>query len=223
MFQLHHMTISDDLIILYTMVCSMSTSGVYIWDYFLGEIMENATISLRRKNIGTNIKNIRLSLGLTLVEMSELFDPPASSSIVSKWERGATIPSPARLKKLAELSKTTVDSILTPATDELFLAQLNTIHEYYDMHKDDFEQDLSNFYLLKNLIIKYLSAGISKNQKAIVSLEEFFYLLDILLSKEYYAQFSKNPKKTYRKGKDELISILDDIFANHLGEITEKD
>ncbi|WP_162859598.1 hypothetical protein [Listeria goaensis] len=109
---------------------------------------------------------------MTLEQFGELFDPVASSNIVSKRERGVSIPSPSRIKKLAELSEKSVDDILTPRTDELFLGQLHAIENYYTEHREDFEQDLSNFYLIKNH--KFLNAGMVKDRKVITRIEDLF-------------------------------------------------
>ncbi|MEW4237176.1 helix-turn-helix domain-containing protein [Bacillus thuringiensis] len=51
---------------------------------------------------GKEIKEIRLSLGLTLEEFGEKIDG-ANKSIVSKWERDETKPSPRRLKIINEI------------------------------------------------------------------------------------------------------------------------
>ena len=184
--------------------------------------MENIDISLRKKSIGKNIKNIRLSMGLTLDEFGGRFVPTASSSIVSKWERGVSTPSPARLKKLAELANTTVDVILTSTTDKMFLEQLNDIQEYYTVNQDKFEQDLSNFYLFKRLALKYLSAGMCENREVVSSIEDLFHTLDTLLTESYYTDFSKNQKNSYEEMKKILNSVLDDIYEKHMGDIAEK-
>ncbi|EOV9525607.1 TPA: helix-turn-helix domain-containing protein [Bacillus cytotoxicus] len=51
---------------------------------------------------GKEIKEIRLSLGLTLEAFGEKIDG-ANKSIVSKWERDETKPSPRRLKIINEM------------------------------------------------------------------------------------------------------------------------
>ena len=62
--------------------------------------------------VGNRIKNIRLSLGLTMEEFGKLFDEPAAQSIISRWEVGKSVPSANRLKKIAELGDTTVQELL---------------------------------------------------------------------------------------------------------------
>ena len=64
------------------------------------------------KEIGYSIKLIRKQLGLTMEEFGELFDPPASQSIVSRWESGISIPNNRRLKRIADLGNVTVADLI---------------------------------------------------------------------------------------------------------------
>lgn len=57
-----------------------------------------------KKMSGNEIKKIRLSLGLTMKEFGKKFDPPASDSIVSRWERGVSLPSSRRMKVISEMN-----------------------------------------------------------------------------------------------------------------------
>ena len=62
--------------------------------------------------VGNRIKNIRLSLSLTMEEFGKLFDEPAAQSIISRWEVGKSVPNANRLKKIAELGDMTVQELL---------------------------------------------------------------------------------------------------------------
>ncbi len=62
--------------------------------------------------VGNRIKNIRLSLGLSMEEFGKLFDVAALKSNVSGWELGKHLPNANRLKKIAELGNTTIDELL---------------------------------------------------------------------------------------------------------------
>lgn len=57
-----------------------------------------------KKMSGNEIKKIRLSLGLTMKEFGKKFEPPASDSIVSRWERGVSLPSSRRMKVISEMN-----------------------------------------------------------------------------------------------------------------------
>jgi transcriptional regulator with XRE-family HTH domain len=67
---------------------------------------------MENNSIGKKIKNIRLSLGMTAEEFGKMFTPPAAKSIVSRWEKGKSLPNPKRTKKIAELGNTTVEDLL---------------------------------------------------------------------------------------------------------------
>ena len=64
------------------------------------------------KEIGYKIKLIRKQLGLTMEEFGKKFDPHATKSNVSKWEKGACIPNNRRLKEIAKLGNTTVADLI---------------------------------------------------------------------------------------------------------------
>lgn len=72
---------------------------------------------------GEKIKEIRLSLGMTLEEFGKLLN--AGKSNVRKWEIGASLPNPERIKNIAKLGGMTVEQLLYEnplakfSTDEL--------------------------------------------------------------------------------------------------------
>ena len=63
------------------------------------------------KTTGERIKDIRLELGETLEEFGKRFDPPANRSLVSGWENGRYLPSPERLKVIAEVGGLSVEQL----------------------------------------------------------------------------------------------------------------
>lgn len=66
----------------------------------------------QKKQVGERIKKIRTSLGLTMSEFGKKFDPPASDSIVSRWESGKSLPNNERLKQITEFSKVSMAFLL---------------------------------------------------------------------------------------------------------------
>lgn len=64
------------------------------------------------KMIGKRIRKIRTTLGMTMKEFGLIFDPPASDSLVSRWERGINAPNRERMKKIAEHGNVTVDHLI---------------------------------------------------------------------------------------------------------------
>lgn len=57
---------------------------------------------LNKEEIGQRIKALRTQNGLTMEQFGEIFEPPASKSIVSRWEKGKSIPSNERIQKIAD-------------------------------------------------------------------------------------------------------------------------
>lgn len=64
------------------------------------------------KEIGYSIKLIRKQLGLTMEEFGKKFDPVASQSIVSRWEKGVSVPNNQRMKRISELGGVTVADLI---------------------------------------------------------------------------------------------------------------
>lgn len=67
---------------------------------------------MRGGRTGERIRSLRTSRGMTLEQFGELFDPPASKSIVSRWEAGKSIPSNERLKNLSDKFKISTNYLL---------------------------------------------------------------------------------------------------------------
>lgn len=65
-----------------------------------------------KKEIGSRIRIIRNELGLTMDEFGKLFSPAASDSIVSRWERGVSVPSKDRLSRISELGNVSMPYLL---------------------------------------------------------------------------------------------------------------
>lgn len=74
--------------------------------------MENTKTELDKIEVGKKIKEIRLSRGETAEVFGKYFDPPANRGLVSGWENGRYLPSPERLKVIAELGKISVIDLI---------------------------------------------------------------------------------------------------------------
>ncbi|MBO0456323.1 helix-turn-helix domain-containing protein [Enterococcus hulanensis] len=68
---------------------------------------------MNQQVIGLRIKQIRISLGKTLKEFGMEFSPSADKSNISKWESGKSLPSPSRLKRIAEMGNMQVADLLS--------------------------------------------------------------------------------------------------------------
>ncbi|MHC5269287.1 helix-turn-helix domain-containing protein [Enterococcus sp. LJL98] len=75
-------------------------------------------MKMNKKGVAKRILDIRLSLGKNTREFGELFDPPASDSIVSRWESGKSLPNASRLTQLAGIAHITVPELLYGSLEE---------------------------------------------------------------------------------------------------------
>lgn len=73
-------------------------------------MVENASESLLPKRLGSNIADRRKSLGWTQAMLAEQMGMEPES--ISRFERGATLPSLSTLEQLATILKTTIADLL---------------------------------------------------------------------------------------------------------------
>ena len=73
-----------------------------------GGNMENNEIN--KIEIGQRINTIRLTKGMTLEEFGKIFG--ATKGNVLKWEKGQSLPNPERLKTIAKIADTSVNTLL---------------------------------------------------------------------------------------------------------------
>src|SRR5699024_3121225 len=101
-----------------------------------------------KNKIASRIRIIRKDLGLTMKEFGRKFDPPASDSIVSRWERGVNLPNEERLKKIAELGGismfylTTGNKAIADLTDEERMEAAQGLRDSMKKHKEDMQFNL---------------------------------------------------------------------------------
>jgi transcriptional regulator with XRE-family HTH domain len=81
-----------------------------------------------RSGVGARLRTARRSAGLTQKQLGEALDVEAIT--VSRWERGVTTPSLARLRRIAEITQTTVsDLVRTPDSVTGQAAELAALRE----------------------------------------------------------------------------------------------
>jgi transcriptional regulator with XRE-family HTH domain len=93
-------------------------------------VIGNAAIegSDDRGGVGGRLRSARRSAGLTQKQLAEALDVEAIT--VSRWERGVTTPSLNRLRRIAELTQTTVsDLVRTPDAVTGQAAELAALRE----------------------------------------------------------------------------------------------
>src|SRR5690625_2238912 len=79
-----------------------------------------------RNSLGMRIHRIRKEKGLTLEEFGQLIDN-ASKSVVSKWERGITMPNNKRIKIIADISQISVFELLYGSATAYVYDNINSL------------------------------------------------------------------------------------------------
>ncbi|TYR78434.1 helix-turn-helix transcriptional regulator [Priestia megaterium] len=127
---------------------------------------------LQKKKIGSRIKVIRNELGLTMKEFGQKFNPPASDSIVSRWERGISAPNNERLKRIAELGNI---SMLYLTTGKKALRDLSD-----DEKKEAFKTARDTFKKAENDQKEYLKKEFESILNSDLDFVETAYLTNVL-------------------------------------------
>lgn len=149
-------------------------------------------------SLGNEIKQLRKKLKLTQEEFGNLFDPPASKGIVSKWESNKTIPSKDRLADISNWSRKPVDELLYGS---LRGAIINIIND-------------ADSYLFSFLDIPNVEKFISSNSKR-TDIETVSYLRSV----HSYLMFITNdnygtpyPKTSEYKNSKEYQKVLQKFY-----------
>lgn len=118
-----------------------------------------------KNSVGTRINEIRKEKGLTLKEFGKKVDN-AGKSVVSKWERGLTIPNNKRLKLIAEIGEITVDELLYGKRNTIINTAIHdSLNEFLDWNKtkqnnSDYKNNKKRYEnLLKALFERYSEYG----------------------------------------------------------------
>lgn len=193
--------------------------------------------------LGERIKSIRKQSGKTLQSFGQTIDN-ADKSLVSRWEKGLTVPSNPRLKLIAEIGGTTVDFLLYGSLDDYARSLLN------DLEKELNEDDSINkgaIHLIVNevknrLFPKYLPRGFNDKDSLEKTFNEYkkdaielwtnFDELDVQLAtmigsqlsatltdslKYFYTDFYKNADNSVYS--EEKISKMSDEFISRLQKL----
>lgn len=181
--------------------------------------------------LGQRIKCIRLDHGLNMREFgekiaSELGLPKSeapSDSIVSRWEKGVSVPNAERLKAIADLGGISVSELLTVnvtfnAIENEIKAIVNSfpLNEDEKKYLDKNSKDLAE--LLKNIINSYDSTELTKNWMLFVA-DRSVNLAEYIISNHY-------PISTFDNliTSNQNINIIDDFsyLSDHLDFDFEK-
>ena len=132
-------------------------------------------MEINKDDVGFRISNIRKRLGLN----QELFGKKinqAHKSLVSKWEKGQSLPNNERLKLIAELGGISVDELLYGNRKEIILNMIDfEIKKQVDTFSNsDYELDLTLKHFIENnrTTIKNNAAAVAEKVFAHYSLDQ---------------------------------------------------
>lgn len=121
-------------------------------------------MEINKKDVGSRIKMIRINMKESTAEFAKHFNPPASDSLVSRWERGVNLPNTERLNRIAELGGMSVDELLYGKRNVIIKNAIDdSLSEYKDSFdsddkKKDFEENMKRYEeLLVGLYDEYTS------------------------------------------------------------------
>lgn len=103
---------------------------------------------MNKNRVGMKIKQIRQRNGLTQEEFGLLIDG-ANKGVVSKWERGISLPNNSRLAKIAEYADTDIDYLLydiSPISDSKRQEDIKRIEDIFMSAYKKYKKALSYRY-----------------------------------------------------------------------------
>jgi len=180
-------------------------------------------MSIDKDAVGSRIRTIRQSKGLTLESFGEFIDG-ASKGLVGNWEKGVNLPNNKRLKMIAEFGSISVSELLhgldseinekvSKYTEEIMNTEIREMHslKYKLLYDPTFKQETIR-YLLKHYNFADLTDyGIKQYTKE---------LLDVFLDKEVYERKYKPHSNenaielTYDLLKDLVTDRIDGYFRD---------
>jgi len=144
------------------------------------------------QKLANEIRTLRKSRNQSQSEFGNLFDPPASKSIVSKWESGATEPSKVRLEQLSLLANKPVQSLLYGTLKESVEDAFNAV-----MYAIKYENILTD---TRSYVTGNLSPDEDRYRKNIVSIAS-----DLVQEIPSYNNVQKLPPITIEKIQSKLV------------------
>ena len=163
--------------------------------------------SFQDKQLGRNIRDIRLEKGMTLETFCDLFDEPKPApSIISRWERGVSLPNPSRLKRLAEIGGIEPNELHKRGLD-FFTGNLENLASTYEDVLPKIKHDISQSYLYFRLGQDYLSLASKEDKTALTEFEELLHLLHTALNADKKKEREKL-KSTIAEQVDILLDAL---------------
>lgn len=131
-------------------------------------------MAIDKKAVGQRIKLIRQTKGMTLEEFGKLFD--ASKGNVSLWEKGSSLPSNERIKKIAYIGNMSVDQLIYGDSDikkSLDEEQTEVLSNYVENKKEisKYERKLFKDSMIEGFL-SVIGLGRDSGDKAVEEYEE---------------------------------------------------
>lgn len=153
----------------------------------------------KKSDIGSRIKSIRVSTGLTMNDFGKKLDPVATKGTVSNWEKGNYLPNNTRMKQIAELGNVSMLYLLEGKQTFYDKFPLGT-----DLRNADFITDLDDLstdevYLLSETIDIIRKAQDTNNQEIIKKLADTIEPINEMFKDDNYKKpYIKQWRKFYR-------------------------
>lgn len=165
-----------------------------------------------KKRFGERVRDWRIKNGLTQDELGKLFEDEelnenkANKAVVSAWERGDSIPSPYRLKKLSDLIGISVEELLygsikeylysffaSPDKEELTPRQLGEFYELYVNrfgHTYQSEEVIHEFleYAVDNLEIE----GEGIKRRKVIAVSSYISIILLTYLTDHYSNIEED-------------------------------
>src|SRR5699024_6024266 len=129
-------------------------------------------MGINKKDVGLRIRSIRKDKGMTLDDFGDLLTPPASDSIVSRWERGVSLPSNERTKQIAKEGNISVDELLHGSLDDYARRLLDELEE--ELQEDESIKKGTIPFIISDIENKMFPRFFPREFKNKESLEEEF-------------------------------------------------
>lgn len=190
-----------------------------------------ASPKIDKNLIAKNIKNTRLESGLNQEDFGKLFTPHADKSIVSRWERGKSIPNAERLKTIAKKANmsvryfTTGEKTYSDLTPDEIKVMKNETKKYMKKEIDKKNQELYDS-LSNNKDVKNLSTLPNALLNDVIKLiqlvrdqdgESSLFSLDMIISTTINAKLNNHSDDEYQS----LIEFNEQELAQFIIAIKE--
>ncbi|HFP9119429.1 TPA: helix-turn-helix domain-containing protein, partial [Enterococcus faecium] len=101
-------------------------------------------MNLNKTSVGNRIRLVRKELGLSMKEFGKKITPTAADSIVSRWERGISLPNNDRLTQIAKIAHKDINWLLWGTFKEFISSLLDK--EGYTNFLNDFPETVDTIY-----------------------------------------------------------------------------